>query len=288
MDKISVIIPVYNTENFLEQCLGSVVNQTYKNLEILIVDDGSPDKSDAVYKRFALEDNRIKIIKQKNSGLSVARNTGLKFATGQWIHFIDSDDYLDLDYYEKMMNAARDINPDIIAGGVISQNSNLYNIQYKTKCVLFTKTEKFIQTNALKNCTVWRYIFKRDFLEKNNLKFAVGKIFEDILFTPNAVLMADCIVTVPNANYHYVFNKNSLLNKKYTKNHQAQYNYAESYLNDFIKKHNLEDVINRSKNTEVTTYKLIAFKIFKKIFFKDSNESKYYLFGVRILKTYKK
>ena len=66
MDKISVIIPVYNTENFLEQCLGSVVNQTYKNLEILIVDDGSPDKSDAVYKRFALEDNRIKIIKQKN------------------------------------------------------------------------------------------------------------------------------------------------------------------------------------------------------------------------------
>ncbi|MDO4424139.1 MAG: glycosyltransferase family 2 protein, partial [Pseudomonadota bacterium] len=135
MDKISVIIPVYNTENFLEQCLGSVVNQTYKNLEILIVDDGSPDKSDAVYKRFALEDNRIKIIKQKNSGLSVARNTGLKFATGQWIHFIDSDDYLDLDYYEKMVNAARDINPDIIAGGVISQNSNLYNIQYKTKCV---------------------------------------------------------------------------------------------------------------------------------------------------------
>lgn len=288
MDKISVIIPVYNTENFLEQCLGSVVNQTYKNLEILIVDDGSPDKSDAVYKRFALEDNRIKIIKQKNSGISVARNTGLKFATGQWIHFVDSDDYLDMDYYEKMINDACDINPDIIAGGVISQNSNLYNIQYKTKCVLFTKTEKFIQTNALKNCTVWRYIFKRDFLKKNNLKFAVGKIFEDILFTPNAVLMADCIVTVPNANYHYVFNKNSLLNKEYTENHQAQYDYAESYLNDFIKKHNLEDVINRSKNTEVTTYKLIAFKIFKKIFFKDSNESKYYLFGVRILKTYKK
>lgn len=288
MEKISVIIPVYNTEKFLKQCLGSVVNQTYKNLEILIVDDGSPDKSDAVYKQFALQDNRIKIIKQKNAGISAARNTGLKFASGQWVHFIDSDDYLDIDYYEKMMNAVYDVNPDIIAGGVISQNSELYNIQYKTTCVLFTKTEKFLVTKALKNCTVWRYVFKRDFLQKNNLKFTVGKIFEDILFIPNAILMANCVVTVPNANYHYVFNKDSLLNKKYTKNHQAQYDYAESYLNSFIKQHNLEDIINRSKNTEVTTYKLIAFKIFRKILFKDTNEVKYYLLGVRILKTYKK
>lgn len=288
MEKISVIIPVYNTEKFLKQCLGSVVNQTYKNLEILIIDDGSPDKSDAVYKQFALQDNRIKIIKQKNAGISAARNTGLKFASGQWVHFIDSDDYLDIDYYEKMMNVVYDVNPDIIAGGVISQNSELYNIQYKTTCVLFTKTEKFLVTKALKNCTVWRYVFKRDFLQKNNLKFAVGKIFEDILFIPNAILMANCVVTVPNANYHYVFNKDSLLNKKYTKNHQAQYDYAESYLNSFIKQHNLEDIINRSKNTEVTTYKLIAFKIFRKILFKDTNEVKYYLLGVRILKTYKK
>lgn len=288
MEKISVIIPVYNTEKFLKQCLGSVINQTYKNLEILIIDDGSPDKSDAVYKQFALQDNRIKIIKQKNAGISAARNTGLKFASGQWVHFIDSDDYLDIDYYEKMMNVVYDVNPDIIAGGVISQNSELYNIQYKTTCVLFTKTEKFLVTNALKNCTVWRYVFKRDFLQKNNLKFAVGKIFEDILFIPNAILIANCVVTVPNANYHYVFNKDSLLNKKYTKNHQAQYDYAESYLNSFIKQHNLEDIINRSKNTEVTTYKLIAFKIFRKILFKDTNEVKYYLLGVRILKTYKK
>ena len=288
MEKISVIIPVYNTEKFLKQCLGSVVNQTYKNLEILIIDDGSPDKSDAVYKQFALQDNRIKIIKQKNAGISAARNTGLKFASGQWVHFIDSDDYLDIDYYEKMMNVVYDVNPDIIAGGVISQNSELYNIQYKTTCVLFTKTEKFLVTKALKNCTVWRDVFKRDFLQKNNLKFAVGKIFEDILFIPNAILMATCVVTVPNANYHYVFNKDSLLNKKYTKNHQAQYDYAESYLNSFIKQHNLEDIINRSKNTEVTTYKLIAFKIFRKILFKDTNEVKYYLLGVRILKTYKK
>ena len=288
MNKISVIIPVYNTEKFLSQCLGSIVNQTYKNLEILIIDDGSPDKSDAVYEKYAMQDNRIKIIKQKNAGISAARNTGFRFATGDWVHFVDSDDYLDIDYYEKMICAAQDINPDIIAGGVISQNSSLYNIQYKTRCILFSNTEKFIQTNALKNCTVWRYIFKREFLIQNNMKFAVGKIFEDMLYIPNAILRAKCIVTVPGANYHYVFNPDSLLNKRYAKNHQAQYDYAEDYLNKFIVAHNLEHVLSRCKNTEITTYKFIAFKCFKKIFFIDNNETKYYLFGIRILKTYKK
>ena len=288
MNKISVIVPVYNTEKFLSQCLGSIVNQTYKNLEILIIDDGSPDKSDAVYEKYAMQDNRIKIIKQKNAGISAARNAGLRFATGDWVHFVDSDDYLDIDYYEKMICAAQDINPDIIAGGVISQNSNLYNIQYKTRCILFSNTEKFMQTNALKNCTVWRYIFKREFLTQNNMKFAVGKIFEDMLYIPNAILRAKCIVTVPGANYHYIFNPDSLLNKRYAKNHQAQYDYAEDYLNKFIAAHNLEHVLSRCKNTEITTYKFIAFKCFKKIFFIDNNETKYYLFGIRILKTYKK
>ena len=288
MNKISVIVPVYNTEKFLGQCLGSITNQTYKNLEILIIDDGSPDKSSTVYEQYAAQDNRIKIIKKKNAGISAARNTGIQFATGDWVHFIDSDDYLDLDYYEKMIAATNDINPDIIAGGVISQNSNLYNIQYKTRCMLFSTTEKFLQTNALKNCTVWRYIFKRDFLIQNNLTFTVGKIFEDMLFIPNAIMRASSIVTVPGTNYHYVYNQGSLLNKQQSKNHQIQYKQAEEYVNNFIHEHNLEYVLSKSQNTETTIYKFIAFKFFKKVFLRDNNEIKYYLFGIRILKAYKK
>lgn len=288
MDKISVVVPVYNVEKFLDQCLGSLVKQTYQNLEILIIDDGSTDGSDVIYKKYAIKDNRIKIIKQKNAGVSAARNTGIKYATGDWVHFIDSDDYIDVDYYEKMIAAAGNYLPDILAGGVISQNSNLYNIQYKTKCVLCSPTEKFLQTNALKNCVVWRYLFRRDFLVKNKLVFPVGRIYEDMLFVPNAIILANYIITVPGANYHYVFNENSILHKPDTDEKKANYVFAENNLNQFIQKHNLTHVITRCKNTETTTYKFLAFKILKKIFFKDCNETKYYLFGVRVLKTYRK
>ena len=287
MNKISVIIPVYNTEKFLPQCLGSVVNQTYKNLEIIIIDDGSPDNSAKIYNAYAQSDNRIRVIKQRNSGISAARNAGLDVATGDWVHFIDSDDYIDTDYYEKMIRSIGDMQPDILAGGVVSQNSPLYNVDYKTRCVLTSMTEKFVVTNALNNCTVWRYLFRREFLNKNKFKFAVGRIFEDMLFTPDAIRLANCIMTVPGVKYHYVFNEGSLLNKRYTPNHRAQYNYAQQHLLEFINKYNLLSVVERCERKETTVYKLIAFRLFKKVFFYDTNECKYYLFGVRILKTYK-
>ena len=288
MDKISVIVPVYNVEKFLSQCLGSLTSQTYHNLEILIVDDGSTDRSSAIYQKYASTDNRIKIIKQDNSGVSVARNTGLKFATGDWVHFVDSDDYLDIDFYEKMMSARGDCMPDILACDVISQNSNQYSIGYKTCVALYSPTEKFLQTNALRSCVVWRYLFRRDFLKKHKLKFTVGRIFEDMLFTPNAIMLSNYVITVPGANYHYVFNENSLLNRPETPLRKMQYDYAQEYLDQFIAQYNLQHVIARSQNIETTTYKFLLFKCFKRIFFKDCNETKYYLFGIRFLKTYKK
>lgn len=288
MSKISVIVPVYNVEKFLDQCLGSLVCQTYRNLEILIVDDGATDKSSKIYQKYASTDNRIKIITQKNSGVSATRNHGLKFATGDWVHFIDSDDYLDIDYYEKMMAAARDATPDMLAGDVISQNSNLYNVRYKSSIALYTPTEKFIQTNALNNCTVWRYVFRREFLKRNKLTFPVGRIFEDMLFIPNAILQASCIITVPGANYHYVFNENSILNRPETPERKIHYDYAELYVRKFIEKNNLSHVVARSHNTETTTYKFMMIKFLRKVFYRDCNETKYYLFGIRLLKTYKK
>ena len=274
MYKISVIVPVYNVEKFLAQCLESLVLQTYKNLEIIIVDDGSSDNSYKIYKKYAKSDSRIQIIKQKNAGVSAARNTGLASATGEYVHFIDSDDYIDIDYYEKMLKASRSMSPDIIAGGVVSQNAPLYNIVYDSKCVLKTSTEKFLITNALNNCTVWRYLFKRDFLIKNKLTFVTGRIFEDMLFTPNAILLANYIVTVPDAKYYYVFNEGSLLNKKYTANHEAQYAYAEQRLNQFISDNNLSHIKKRLEHLEITTYKFLMFKIFRRVFYKDNNETK--------------
>lgn len=283
MNKVSVIIPVYNTEQFLSQCLNSIVHQTHKNLEIIIVNDGSKDNSDEICQRFAKIDKRIKIIYQKNSGISAARNTGLKIATGDYIHFIDSDDYIDLDYYEKIISANKGIDADIIAAGVVSQNGSFYNIEYKHKTILTTLTEKFIETNALSNCTVWRYVFKRNFLNKNKLIFANGRIFEDMLFIPNTMRLANYVLTVPGTYYHYVFNANSLLNKAYSPNHQEQYKYAEKHLHTFIKKYELDEYINHCTK-RVTYYKFLFFKILKKVYHTTTKESRYFLFGLRILK----
>ena len=104
MDTISVIIPVYNVEPYIRQCLDSVVHQTYKNLEIIIVDDGSPDNCGAICDEYAANDERIQVIHKENGGLASARNTGIEYASGEWIAFVDSDDWCKTDYYEQLMS----------------------------------------------------------------------------------------------------------------------------------------------------------------------------------------
>ena len=111
--KISIIVPVYNLENYIEKTIEQLISQTYKNLEIILVDDGSTDKSLELCNTFAKRDNRILVVHQENCGVSVARNTGIKHATGEYIGFTDSDDYITLDYAEKLYNAAKKNNAHI-------------------------------------------------------------------------------------------------------------------------------------------------------------------------------
>lgn len=105
---ISVIVPIYGVEKYLEQCLDSIINQTYRNLEIILIDDGSPDRCGEICDRYASRDSRIKVIHQSNQGLSAARNAGMDMATGEYISFIDSDDYIDPHFYEKMEQGFQD------------------------------------------------------------------------------------------------------------------------------------------------------------------------------------
>ncbi len=111
--KVSVIVPIYNVEKYLEKCIESIINQSYKNLEIILIDDGSPDNSGVIAEAFARKDNRIKVIHQKNSGVSVARNVGIDASTGEYICFADSDDYLMPDYVEYLLNIAIENDVDI-------------------------------------------------------------------------------------------------------------------------------------------------------------------------------
>ncbi|GHT45889.1 putative glycosyltransferase EpsJ [Bacteroidia bacterium] len=213
--KISVIIPVYNVEKYLGECLESIVNQSYKNLEIIVVDDGSPDNSGEIYNEYAAHDSRIKIIKQKNGGLSAARNTGIRAATGDWIHFIDSDDYLpNLDYYEKMIAAATDADADVACSGLYKEAKPMFSVIFKRTQVLTQMRDKFLKTRANSCLYVWRYLIKKSILDDNKITFEVGRIMEDVMFTTQILYYARVVVVVPHVLIFYRNNANSILRTK--------------------------------------------------------------------------
>ena len=123
--KVSIIIPVYNTEKYLRKCLDSVCNQTLQDIEIICVNDCSPDDSLEILKEYASNDNRIKIINfTENKGVAVARNTAIEQANGEYIGFVDSDDYVDLDFYEKLYNTAKSENAELVVGKTQMENEN--------------------------------------------------------------------------------------------------------------------------------------------------------------------
>ena len=114
MSKVSIVVPIYNVEKYLEQCIDSIINQTLKDIEIILVDDGSPDNCPQICDDYAKKDSRIKVVHKKNGGLSSARNAGIEVATGDYIGFVDSDDYIELDMYEKMYSIAIENNVDFV------------------------------------------------------------------------------------------------------------------------------------------------------------------------------
>ena len=185
MHKISVIIPIYKVENYLDECVQSVIHQTYKNLEIILVDDGSPDKCPQMCDNYAKLDNRIKVIHKKNGGLSDARNAGLKQATGDFIAFVDSDDFIDTVMYEKMLEYQQESNADIVScmfswyvNGDF-QTYPWYNKGYKEKHTLFLHNYFMDAVGKQVDNCVCNKLFKRSIITEI---FTVGKINEDFLF----------------------------------------------------------------------------------------------------------
>ena len=178
--KISIIIPVYNTQDYLCECLDSIINQTLKEIEIICVDDNSTDNSLKILEEYKEKDSRIIILKNEGKGAGGGRNTGLKIATGEFLSFIDSDDFFELNMFEEMYNKAKKTNSDIVVC-----NANKYNtnkkifIDYKNPFIpneikhLTTFNYKDIQEeffNYFSN-NVWNKIYKRSFIKDNKIKF---------------------------------------------------------------------------------------------------------------------
>lgn len=231
--KVSIIVPVYNVEPYIHRCMKSLINQTLKDIEIILVDDESPDNCGKICEEYARKDKRIKVIHKKNQGLGLARNSGLKVATGEYVAFVDSDDYVALDMYEKMYLRAKSENADTCFCS--------YNVEYcdGTKKVqnILTKKDIYIEDEVVNNIlfemlgvepapkmekffvfSVWRAIYSRDILSRNNITFCSEREFisEDIIFHLDYLPYSKKIVIEKDALYNY-WQNNESLTKEYRK-----------------------------------------------------------------------
>lgn len=195
----SIIVPVYNVEKYLDKCLASILRQTFKNFECIIIDDGSPDNSNAIIDKYVKLDQRFKVIHQKNMGISAARNAGLDIAKGEYVVFVDSDDYIADDYLEKFALKIADTDADIVICGFIEAYKD-----YEKNKVFAVESTEVIKQNILADIWpsyVWNKCYKKDLF--TNIRFPVGKIFEDILTIPELCLYAQKIVCIPDKLYYY-------------------------------------------------------------------------------------
>lgn len=200
--KVSIIIPVYNVERYLRQCLDSAMNQTLRDIEIICVDDGSTDGSGAILDEYAAKDGRFRIINQENRGLAGARNTGLRHFTGEYLIFLDSDDYWELDTCEKLLKKAESAGADMVQFRYDSFGESTF---YKPEMVevgdISSPVDKIRMNHLVPN--VWLYLFRGDFLRENKLQFHEELLFEDVPFTFRSRFLANKIVCLPRVFYHY-------------------------------------------------------------------------------------
>jgi len=238
-EKISVIIPIYNSEKYLNRCLNSIINQTYTDLEIILVDDGSTDNSLNICKQYGKIDKRIKIIHQENAGASVARNKGIENSTGNFISFIDSDDYVDCDMFSVLYNNINKYQSDIsICGRSIEFDDNKKNTSKKENIKVMTNKEALIELNSLMSFDMspCDKLYKIKLFE--NIKFPKVKKCEDFYIMYKLFYYSSNIVYDSTPLYHYCRRKGSNSNN----------NIDDSYINasksqvEFFKKH-CEDIL---------------------------------------------
>ena len=240
--KISIIIPVYNSEKYLRTCLDSITNQTLKDIEIIIVDDGSVDKSSEIYNEYLNKDDRIIVIKQTNQKQGAARNRGIEISKGEYIGFVDADDYVDLTFFEKLYETATRYEADMAIAGLIKvcAGKKKYKWKFESEKLLTSDYDKFILGHQIKNAAPYNKIYKRDFIEKNQIRFKENVFYEDGPFTVQAVYYANKIITVPEVFYYYLKNPTSTVNSKQTKKHINDALNAKAEILKFVKNHNFK------------------------------------------------
>lgn len=219
MDLISVIVPVYKVEEYLNKCIESIISQTYKNLEIILVDDGSPDNCGKICDEWAEKDLRIKVVHKENGGLSDARNAGMKVATGEYIAFVDSDDLLDSRMYEKLLEVIIQQKSDIAACSFqkffIEQDLTGNNDNKIIPLNILSKKDalKKLITDSLPQ-VVWNKVYRRSLIE--NTPFETGKYHEDEFWTYQVIGAASEVAVIDYVGYFYRQRNESIMGERYS------------------------------------------------------------------------
>lgn len=255
--KVSVIIPVYNVEKYIKRALESVCNQTLFDIEIIVVNDGSSDNSAEIIRSF-LNDKRIIYIEQENKGQGAARNEGLKYAKGEYITFLDSDDCIDNDFYEKLYNVITKYDADIAAASIIRKRETFekWRVHYKGVTLYTKKDDIYKAAKYPEQSYVWNKLYKKSFLDKINFKFKEGVYYEDVTAQNDILLNCKKFATVPNTNYYYMVNdgNSTVKGKKTIKKETDRYNNQKEAIKSII-----ENNINIKRSEYLIKKKEIRF-----------------------------
>ncbi len=257
---ISVIVPIYNVERYLRKCIDSIMSQTYQNLQILLIDDGSSDQSGNICEEYARLDRRIEVVHKKNGGPASARKTGIALARGEYVSFVDADDYIDAELYQRLLEDILVSDADIVHSGCIIENNGLIrkNNKYKTGIYdLADSHAEFIKTYILKmnsnvhmDHNVFSKLFKTDLVKvSDEIVPASQKRGEDLLLVCSCILNSNKVFLDTRAGYHYVMRDNSITHC-YHMESAIEFGVLYDCLISLFKKYNVLDDVRR----ELTIY----------------------------------
>lgn len=280
MTKVSIVVPIFNSSRYLTRCIESLTSQTFKNLEIILVDDGSTDNSLEICNFYKLKDTRIKIIHKENGGLSEARNSGLDYAVGEYIIFVDSDDYCDKEFVLKMYSEIESFKSEIVICGVsIDYISNNYsyiksidNKYYFGQSEISELVYKLDEVGLLNYA--WNKIYKKSILVENNLTFEKNAVpGEDIIFNSKYFQLINSANSIRDSLYHYIREDNDSLVTHYRKDLFDKIMYVNKKRGEL---YNFYD-LNQVQHKKVFSYKYIENieACLYNLFRKNSNLRKY-------------
>jgi len=240
---ISVIVPIFNVGKYLEKCIDSIIMQTYKELEIILIDDGATDDSGLICDRYEKIDGRIQVIHKKNGGLSDARNAGIEIASGEYIAFIDSDDYIDVNMFERLVSLLEFESADIAVCNYTlvyeGEDFSVTKILNKNKKYIVIDDKMKLVENCIKNnfdifTVAWNKLYRTKCF--GAIRYPVGKIHEDVFTTYKLLYNANKIVYVEDIYYYYLQRKSSIMGQKFNENRLYRLDALQEQLNFYLEK----------------------------------------------------